>query len=82
VLYKVKDRPEQKTMRNSFQQANNIFNAFEIKGECPAGPVLLIDDMVDSRWTFTVCGFLLQKAGSGPVFPFALSSTTVGGAVE
>ncbi len=82
VLFKIKDRPEQKKMKNSIQQAGNIYDAFEVRGECPAGPVLLIDDMVDSRWTFTVCGLLLQKAGSGPVFPFALSSTTVGGAVE
>ena len=50
----------------------------------PKGPVLLLDDMVDSRWTLTVCGFLLREAGSGPMFPFALASTAVGvgGAIE
>ncbi len=38
------------------------------------GPVLLIDDEVDSRWTLTVAGFCLLEAGSGPVLPFALRS--------
>jgi ATP-dependent DNA helicase RecQ len=36
---------------------------------------MLIDDMVDSKWTFTVVGALLRKAGSGPVLPVALCST-------
>jgi hypothetical protein len=43
------------------------------------GPVLLIDDMADSRWTFTVLGFKLRQAGSGPVFPFALADTSAEG---
>ncbi|MDA8228863.1 MAG: RecQ family ATP-dependent DNA helicase, partial [Desulfitobacterium hafniense] len=50
VLYKIKDNPEQKTMRNSFQQASNIHDAFEVRGECLPEPVLLVDDMVDSKW--------------------------------
>ena len=37
------------------------------------GPCLLIDDIVDSRWTLTVVGVALREAGSGPVFPFALA---------
>ena len=79
VLSKVKATEEQKKMENSSQQANNVINAFEVIGDCPEGPVLLIDDMVDSRWTLTVCGVLLQEAGSGPVFPFALAATWAGG---
>jgi ATP-dependent DNA helicase RecQ len=39
----------------------------------PTGSVLLIDDMVDSRWTMTVASWLLRRAGSGEVFPLALS---------
>jgi ATP-dependent DNA helicase RecQ len=35
--------------------------------------VLLVDDLVDSRWTLTVAGSLLRGAGSGPVLPFALA---------
>ncbi|MHA7860034.1 RecQ family ATP-dependent DNA helicase [Tessaracoccus sp. Y36] len=38
------------------------------------GPVLLIDDLVDSRWTLTVAGRLLRRAGAGSVLPFALAS--------
>ena len=37
--------------------------------------VLLIDDMVDSKWTLTVCGLKLREKGCGKVFPFALAST-------
>ncbi len=37
------------------------------------GTVFLVDDMVDSRWTFTVIAALLRQAGSGSVFPLALS---------
>ena len=40
------------------------------------GPVLLVDDLVDSRWTLTVAGSLLRDAGAGPVFPFALAVAT------
>jgi len=35
--------------------------------------VLLVDDLVDSRWTMTVAGALLREQGSGPVLPFALA---------
>ena len=38
-----------------------------------SGPVLLVDDLVDSRWTLTVAGSLLRDAGSGPAYPFALA---------
>jgi ATP-dependent DNA helicase RecQ len=37
-------------------------------------PVLLVDDLVDSRWTLTVAGRALRKAGAGSVLPFALAS--------
>ncbi len=36
-------------------------------------PILLIDDRVDSRWTMTVVGRELRRAGAGPVLPFALA---------
>ena len=37
------------------------------------GPVLLVDDLVDSRWTMTVAGGLLRQAGAPAVLPFALA---------
>ena len=61
-------------MRNSTQQARNVDGSLALReGPLPEGPVLLVDDMVDSRWTFTVAGWLLQEHGSGPVFPLALA---------
>ncbi|MCB1016960.1 MAG: recombinase RecQ [Acidimicrobiales bacterium] len=41
----------------------------------PDGPVLLVDDLVDSRWTLTVAGAALREAGAGPVHPFALAKS-------
>lgn len=37
-------------------------------------PVLLVDDLVDSRWTVTVAGRALRQAGAGAVLPFALAT--------
>ncbi len=36
-------------------------------------PVLLVDDLSDSRWTLTVAGRALRQAGSGPVLPLVLA---------
>ncbi len=79
VLRKKSERPPQKTMENSAQQLRNLIDAFEIVAQMPAGPVLLIDDVIDSRWTITVVAWLLRNNGSGPVHPFALASAAVGG---
>ena len=35
-----------------------------------------IDDIVDSRWTLTVCGYKLMEAGCEKVFPFALADSS------
>ncbi|WP_043418497.1 RecQ family ATP-dependent DNA helicase [Arthrobacter globiformis] len=37
------------------------------------GSVMLIDDLVDSRWTVTVAGRALRRAGAGAVLPLALA---------
>jgi len=76
VIEKTDDRPEQKTMANSTQQARNIDGSLALNGHpVPHGPVILVDDMVDSRWTLTVAAWLLRKSGSGEVWPMALSQT-------
>ena len=36
------------------------------------GPVLLVDDLADSRWTVTVAGRALRHAGAVQVLPFVL----------
>jgi ATP-dependent DNA helicase RecQ len=61
----------QEDMNNSYQQASNVLAGFTISG-VHSGPVLLVDDFIDSNWTMSVVGNLLLQHGSGPVFPFAL----------
>ncbi len=74
ALAKPQDTQPQKEMQNSAQQARNVIGAFStVSGSVPPGPVLLIDDIVDSGWTFAAAGIELRHAGSGPVFPFALA---------
>jgi ATP-dependent DNA helicase RecQ len=65
-------------MENSTQQLTNVLDAFTIRGEIPPGPVLLVDDTVDSRWTLTVVGATLREAGSGSVHPFVLADAAGG----
>jgi ATP-dependent DNA helicase RecQ len=74
-LVKVKDNALQKLMENSAQQLRNVDGVFGIRGNAPTGPILLVDDVVDSRWTMTVVGDLLLAAGSGPVYPFTVGKT-------
>ncbi len=75
-IVKRRETPPQKEMQNSYQQALNLADSFALdEAKIHSGAVLLVDDMVDSRWTFTVVAALLRQAGSGPVFPFALAKT-------
>lgn len=69
-------RPPQKTMENNFRRSENLDGAFAIaESRVPSSPVLLLDDAVDSGWTFTVVAALLRRHGSGAVYPVALTST-------
>ena len=75
VLRKKDARPEQKTMENSDRQARNVLGSLVVAREAiPTGPVLLVDDVVDSRWTFTVAACELRRRGCGPVWPLALAN--------
>jgi ATP-dependent DNA helicase RecQ len=75
ALEKTEHRPQQKTMANSTQQARNVDGSLAVHRPFPHGPVLLVDDMVDSRWTLTAAAWLLRHNGSGEVWPMALSLT-------
>jgi ATP-dependent DNA helicase RecQ len=80
ALVKVRDMPPQKEMENSVQQARNAIGAFAaVRAEVVGEPVFLVDDMIDSGWSLTVCGVALAEAGSGPVYPIVLGQTTTGG---
>jgi len=76
AIVKVDDREPQRTMQNSAMQFKNVEGAFAVADSVDPGPVILVDDIVDSRWTMTVVGATLRDAGSGPVYPFALADTT------
>jgi len=63
---------------NSAHQVANVWGRLVVDPSAlpdPAlldGPVLLVDDECDSRWTLTVAAHVLQEAGSGPVLPLVL----------
>ncbi|MCB2287637.1 RecQ family ATP-dependent DNA helicase [Clostridium algidicarnis] len=82
IIKKPVETEEQKYMENSNMQAKNAYNAFEVHGVVNYENVLLIDDMVDSGWTLTVCGALLKRNGAGKVYPYALASTAKNGGDE
>lgn len=73
-ITKTRNTAPQKSMQNSFSQANNLDEAFEVDAEQVIDqPCLLLDDMIDSRWTMTVLAALLRENGSGNVLPLALA---------
>ena len=76
IIIKPVETPEQKTMENTNMQAKNAYNAFEVIESGNLGNILLIDDMIDSGWTLTVCGALLKRNGANKVYPYALASTS------
>ena len=79
IVAKVKDNDPQKLQQNRFHQCRNLDGAFAIDCAVPNGPVLLVDDVVDSGWTLTVIAALLRQSGSGPVRPLALATSRMAG---
>lgn len=77
IIIKVKDTEPQKEQENSFHQCHNLDGVFQISGIVENKPVFLIDDAIDSGWTFTIATTLLKKSGAGLVYPVALTSTSV-----
>lgn len=59
---------------NSAFRLAGVWQRFSAAGlDVPAGPILLIDDLIDSRWTVTVAAAELRRAGATAVLPFALA---------
>ena len=75
AVAKIRDNEPQKNQTNTFHQCKNLDGVFEIRGDIPQSSVLLVDDVIDSGLTVAVVAILLQRAGSGPVFPFALATS-------
>jgi ATP-dependent DNA helicase RecQ len=73
AVTKVHECAPQAQMSNTAQQSGNVAGKFAVAGAVPDGPVLLVDDLIDSRWTVTTLGVLLRQAGAGPVLPIALA---------
>jgi ATP-dependent DNA helicase RecQ len=64
---------------NSAQRVLAVTGSFEVDGELAAssstvdGPVLLVDDLVDSGWTMALVARQLRQAGIAAVYPLALA---------
>ncbi len=75
LVRRVRAAPPQSDMANSAAQLRNVVRVFGIVDPPPDVPVLLVDDVAESRWTLTVVGGQLVRAGSGPVHPFVLAKS-------
>ena len=81
-LHRMTDGGWQADQHNSAHQVGNVWGHLAVADpELPpsavrTGPVLLVDDEADSRWTLTVAAQLLTQAGTGPVLPFVLRLTS------
>ncbi|NYI71984.1 ATP-dependent DNA helicase RecQ [Naumannella cuiyingiana] len=75
----VGELPPSGSSGNSAWRLGSVRNAFAVGDELAArlpnapGPILLVDDFVDSRWTMTVAARLLRQVGAPAVLPFALA---------
>jgi ATP-dependent DNA helicase RecQ len=58
---------------NSAYRLSGVWDRFSF-GEELDGPVLLVDDLVDSRWTLTVAARVLRRAGASAVLPFVVAA--------
>lgn len=62
---------------NSAQRVRGLHDAFQVPAEVragvSAGPLLLVDDLVDSGWTVVLAGRALRRAGAEGVLPLALA---------
>jgi ATP-dependent DNA helicase RecQ len=65
-------------MENTFHKTHNLDGVFEIDQDLVRNePVILLDDMTDSGWTFAVAAALLRRAGCPCVYPLALALISV-----
>jgi ATP-dependent DNA helicase RecQ len=72
VAEPVGERPARSA--NSAQRLAAVWDGFTVPALTGVdGPVLLVDDVIDSGWTATVVARLLRRAGASAVLPFALA---------
>jgi ATP-dependent DNA helicase RecQ len=71
--------PAPRSGGNSAQRVIAVHGSFRVDGELAAalstvdGPLLLVDDRVDSGWTMTLIARELRQAGIPDVYPLALA---------
>ncbi|MCG8917053.1 RecQ family ATP-dependent DNA helicase [Actinokineospora sp. PR83] len=67
---------------NSAHRVARLWEALRVPEELAArvaeadGPVLLVDERVDSGWTVTLAAYLLRGVGAKGVLPFVLAATS------
>lgn len=65
---------------NSAYRVRDVWGRFRVPDAMAArlpqldGPVLLVDDYTDTRWTITIAARLLRRTGATDVLPFTLAS--------
>lgn len=77
VLTRTGGGARQQDMHNSVMQEQNVREHL-VLADSPSltdRRILLLDDLVSSRWTLTVVASLLKEAGATNVYPFALVNT-------
>lgn len=80
LVTKVIDSPAQKTMENSIFQCKNAKDAFKVAEDMAMHDrIILVDDMVDSKWTLTMAGYRLKEKGAREVIPFTLADSSKNG---
>jgi ATP-dependent DNA helicase RecQ len=61
---------------NSAQRVRALHDAFAVPAlPALAGPLLLVDDYVDSGWTMAIVARLLRQAGAPGVLPLTLATS-------
>jgi ATP-dependent DNA helicase RecQ len=58
---------------NSAQRVAAVQRRYALDADVPAGPVLLVDDLVVTGWTLTLAARALRQAGATAVLPVALA---------
>jgi ATP-dependent DNA helicase RecQ len=67
---------------NSAQRLRSLWHAFTVPDDLrealsrPTGPLLLIDDRIETGWTMTIAAKQLREAGAPAVLPLAFAVTT------
>jgi ATP-dependent DNA helicase RecQ len=65
---------------NSAQRLQAVWDSFTVPDPVRdqlaglPGPVLLVDDLLDTGWTMTVAAMVLRQAGASAVLPFTLAT--------